>query len=72
MVVPQRGEKKKLLDLVRKNVEIGFFGDRIKVEELKRCLHLPGSPGRGRVLRYLPPLRHGDGGLDGPVQVGTT
>jgi excinuclease ABC subunit C len=44
MVVPQRGEKKKLLDLVRKNVEIGFFGDRIKVEELKRCLHLPALP----------------------------
>lgn len=43
-VVPQRGEKKNLLDLVQKNVEIGFFGDRIKVEELKRRLHLPALP----------------------------
>jgi excinuclease ABC subunit C len=44
MVVPQRGEKKKLLDLVYKNVEIAFFGDRIKVEDLKRRLHLPALP----------------------------
>ena len=44
MVVPQRGEKKKLLDLVHKNVEIAFFGDRIKVEDLKRRLHLPALP----------------------------
>lgn len=43
-VVPQRGEKKNLLDLVRKNVEIGFFGDRIKLDELKRRLHLPDIP----------------------------
>ena len=44
MVVPQRGEKKNLLDLVRKNVEIAFFGDRIKLDELKRRLHLPELP----------------------------
>ncbi|MFA6671763.1 MAG: excinuclease ABC subunit C, partial [Methanoculleus sp.] len=44
VVVPQRGEKKNLLDLVRKNVEIGFFGDRIKLDELKRRLHLPDLP----------------------------
>lgn len=43
-IVPQRGEKKKLLDLVQKNVEITFFGDRIKVEDLKRRLHLPTLP----------------------------
>ena len=44
VVVPQRGEKKNLLDLVRKNVEIAFFGDRIKLDELKRRLHLPDLP----------------------------
>ncbi|WP_292407463.1 MULTISPECIES: excinuclease ABC subunit UvrC [unclassified Methanoculleus] len=44
VVVPQRGEKKNLLDLVRKNVEIAFFGDRIKLDELKRRLHLPSLP----------------------------
>ena len=43
-VVPQRGEKKKLLDLVHKNVEIGFFGDQIRVEDLKQRLHLPTLP----------------------------
>ncbi|WP_332449398.1 excinuclease ABC subunit UvrC [Methanoculleus sp.] len=44
VVVPQRGEKKNLLDLVRKNVEIAFFGDRIKLDDLKRRLHLPDLP----------------------------
>jgi len=44
VIVPQRGEKKNLLDLVRKNVEIAFFGDRIKLDELKRRLHLPELP----------------------------
>ncbi len=44
LVVPQRGEKKNLLDLVRKNVEITFFGDRIKLEELRSRLHLPSLP----------------------------
>ena len=44
VVVPQRGEKKNLLDLVRKNVEIAFFGDRLKLDELKRRLHLPDLP----------------------------
>ena len=44
LVVPRRGEKKNLLDLVRKNVEITFFGDRIKLEELRSRLHLPSLP----------------------------
>ncbi|RXE55265.1 excinuclease ABC subunit C [Methanoculleus taiwanensis] len=42
--VPQRGEKKKLLDLVRKNIEIGFFGDRIKLEALRELLNLSKIP----------------------------
>ncbi len=44
LIVPQRGAKKKLLDLVRKNVEIGFFGDRIKLEALRELLDLPDLP----------------------------
>ncbi len=44
LVVPQRGEKKNLLDLVKKNIEIGFFGEQIKLDELRRRLHLPEIP----------------------------
>ncbi|VUT26041.1 MAG: excinuclease ABC subunit C [Candidatus Methanolliviera sp. GoM_oil] len=41
---PKRGDKKKLLDLVGKNVEIGFFGDRLKLKELEKALRLPEPP----------------------------
>jgi excinuclease ABC subunit C len=44
ITVPQKGEKKKLLDLVKKNIELAFFGDRIKLEELKKSLRLPQLP----------------------------
>jgi excinuclease ABC subunit C len=44
VTVPQRGEKKKLLDLVMKNIEIRFFGDRLKVEALQKRLGLPELP----------------------------
>ena len=44
LIVPQRGEKKNLLDLVKKNIEIGFFGEQIKLDELRRRLHLPEIP----------------------------
>ncbi|HZD43526.1 MAG TPA: excinuclease ABC subunit UvrC, partial [Methanomicrobiales archaeon] len=44
ITVPQKGEKKRLLDLVQKNIETAFFGDRIKVEELKKSLHLRKLP----------------------------
>jgi excinuclease ABC subunit C len=44
VVVPKRGEKKELLDLTKKNVELGFFGDRKKVEALKDALKLPRLP----------------------------
>jgi len=44
VTVPKQGEKKELLELARKNVEIGFFGDRRKVEALKDRLSLPGPP----------------------------
>ena len=45
IVVPRRGDKKKLLDLVRKNIEITFFGGQLKLEELRKLLGLPGIPG---------------------------
>lgn len=45
VIVPQRGDLKNLLDLVKTNIETQFFGDRIKVEELRKALHLPRSPG---------------------------
>jgi excinuclease ABC subunit C len=44
ITVPQRGAKKNLLDLVEKNIEITFFGDRLKLEALKRGVGLPEIP----------------------------
>jgi excinuclease ABC subunit C len=44
VTVPRQGEKKSLLELARKNLEIGFFGDRRKLEALQEELHLPKSP----------------------------
>lgn len=42
--VPQKGEKKELLDLVKKNIEIQLFGDTDKLEELKNRLDLQDTP----------------------------
>jgi excinuclease ABC subunit C len=44
VTVPKQGEKKALLDLARKNVEICFFGDRKKVIDLQMALKLPRLP----------------------------
>lgn len=44
ITVPKQGEKKELLELARKNVEIGFFGDRLKLEALQEALKLPRLP----------------------------
>ena len=44
IVVPKIAAKKQLLDLVRKNIEITFFGDVSKVEELQRQLNLQEPP----------------------------
>jgi len=41
---PEKGEKKQLLDLVSKNIEITFFADVGKVEILKSKLNLQESP----------------------------
>ncbi|MDM7912648.1 MAG: excinuclease ABC subunit UvrC [Methanotrichaceae archaeon] len=42
--VPKQGEKKELLELAKKNVEIGFFSDRKKIDALQEALKLPRRP----------------------------
>lgn len=42
--VPQKGDKKELLNLVLKNIELSFFGDYKKLEELKKKLNLEETP----------------------------
>jgi excinuclease ABC subunit C len=44
VTVPQRGEKKQLLDLVLKNIEITFFGDIEKLKDLKNKLKMQEMP----------------------------
>jgi excinuclease ABC subunit C len=44
VTVPLKGEKKQLLDLVRKNLEQTFFGEKLRVEALGDALHLPAPP----------------------------
>ena len=44
VTVPKQGEKKVLLDLAQKNVEISFFGDKRKLDALQDALLLPKAP----------------------------
>ena len=44
VTVPQRGAKRRLLDLVKVNIETVFFGDEIRLHELKDHLGLDGIP----------------------------
>jgi excinuclease ABC subunit C len=44
ITVPQKGEKKQLLKLVKKNIEITFFGDISKLDELQDALGLDEAP----------------------------
>jgi excinuclease ABC subunit C len=44
VTVPKIGEKQKLLLLVQKNLEISFFGDLTKMEELRKKLNLQEIP----------------------------
>ena len=44
VTVPKQGEKKELLELAKKNIEIGFFGDRMKLDALQDALRLPRRP----------------------------
>jgi len=44
ITVPKQGEKRELLDLVRKNIEITYMGSATKLEALKAGLKLPELP----------------------------
>ena len=44
VTIPVRGGKKQLLELVIKNIEVSFFSDTEKLEELKNKLHLKETP----------------------------
>lgn len=44
LTVPEKGEKKNLLLLAKKNLELSFFGDITKVEELQKKLKLNDLP----------------------------
>lgn len=44
VTVPQRGAKRRLLDLVRLNIEMIFFGDDIKLHEVRDQLGLSDLP----------------------------
>jgi excinuclease ABC subunit C len=44
IIVPKKGEKKALLELVKKNAEISFFGNMQKAEALEEKLCLPQTP----------------------------
>jgi excinuclease ABC subunit C len=44
LIIPIKGEKKQLLDLVLKNIEITYFADIDKVEILKKRLNLQVDP----------------------------
>ena len=44
VTVPKRGEKKQLLALVAKNIELSFFGDLNALEELRKALEIQSTP----------------------------
>ena len=44
LTVPKKGEKKKLLELVQKNIEISFFGNLLALAELQKVLGLQETP----------------------------
>jgi excinuclease ABC subunit C len=44
ITIPKHGEKKMLLELARKNMEVCFFGDRKKIEALQKALSLQKYP----------------------------
>ena len=67
VTIPKMGEKKKLLELVEKNIGHAFMKNELKVEDLQASHRSRSVPGRHRVFRYLAPLRHGHGRVDGAV-----
>jgi len=43
-IVPEKGDKKELLDLALKNIEVSFFGNLAKLDDLKTKLKLQDTP----------------------------
>jgi excinuclease ABC subunit C len=44
VTIPERGEKRKLLDLVQKNLEHTFFAGKLRLSALQEALDLPSLP----------------------------
>lgn len=44
IVIPKQGINKELLILTKKNIELSFFKEDMKLEELKKVLHLQETP----------------------------
>ena len=44
VTIPKRGDKKKLLELVKRNIEVTFFGNIDKLDDLKNKLNLQETP----------------------------
>ncbi len=44
VTIPKKGEKKNLLSLVNKNIQLTFFSDITKIEELQKKIHLQELP----------------------------
>jgi excinuclease ABC subunit C len=44
VTIPQKGEKKQLLELVKKNIELTYFGDMEKLNDLQKKLRLQELP----------------------------
>ncbi len=44
LTIPERGEKKDLMDLVKKNIEKSFFENELALDDLKEKLNLPILP----------------------------
>lgn len=48
IIIPKSGEKKQLLELVMKNIDVTFFGEEKKLEDLQQRLRLNEHPKIGR------------------------
>ncbi len=44
ITIPKIGEKKNLLELVKRNIELSFFGNLEKIEELRKAIKLQEPP----------------------------
>lgn len=44
LIIPQKGDLKELMNLVKRNIEIHYFGDAERLEELRKKLNLQKNP----------------------------